>query len=150
AVRVGEADVYGALVVERLDPPGRTVNELVRQHERARSELRAQSTDRARGQDLPYAERAQGPQVGPVRDAVRGITVVAPVAGQERDAPAADLGDGDPIRGIAVRRGDVVLFRPVEQAVEAGAPDDADVRQHTHGADSNREPGRKLWCESWR
>src|SRR6185369_3285626 len=127
AVRVGEADVYGALVVERLDPAGRTVNELVRQHERARSELRAQPTDRARGQDLPHPDLAQGPQVGPVRDPVRGITVVAPMAGQERDTPAADIGDGDRIRRVAVRRLDGVLFRSVEQAVEAGAPDDADV-----------------------
>src|SRR5215510_4670249 len=64
---------------------------------------------------------------------MRGIAVIASVAWQERDTPAADIRDGNRIGGFAVRRLDAVLLRRVEQAVEAGPADDTDVRYHTHG-----------------
>ena len=66
AVRVGEVHVHRARVVERLRPAGRAVDQLVGQHERARPELGPQPADRARREDLPYAQLAQRPQVRPV------------------------------------------------------------------------------------
>src|SRR5262249_7364341 len=60
-VGVGEVHVDRAAVVERLDTSCRTVDELVREHERARPELRPQATDGAGGENLAYADRVQGP-----------------------------------------------------------------------------------------
>src|SRR5262249_28745316 len=79
AVRVGEVHVYRPVVVERLGPATGPVDELIRQYEGARPELRPQTTDRAGSQDLTYSDVAQGPDVGPVRDAVRREAVVPPV-----------------------------------------------------------------------
>src|SRR5690349_18722442 len=73
AVRVGEVHVHRALVVERLNAPDRTVNQLVRQYERARPELRSQAADGTRREDLAYPDGVQGPEVRPIGNAVRGI-----------------------------------------------------------------------------
>ena len=62
-----------------------------------------QRADGGRRQDLPDAERAQRPQVRPVRDAVRREPVVTAVPGQERDPPARHLADHDGIAGQAER-----------------------------------------------
>ncbi len=53
--------------------------------------------------------------------------VVAPVAGEERDAPAGDLADGHGGRRRPERGVDDDLFDVVEQGVEAGAAVHADV-----------------------
>ncbi len=131
-VRVGEVHVDRAAVVERLVPARRTVDELVRQHERAGAEVGAKPADRAGREDLAYADLAQRPEVRPVRNPVRRKTVIAAVAGQERDTAATDLGDRDRVRRRPVRRVDDVLRRPVEQRVEPRSTDDADIGQCRH------------------
>jgi hypothetical protein len=54
--------------------------------------------------------------------------VVAAVAGDEGDAAAADLAEHERVARRAVRRLDDDLARVVEEGVEPGAADDADVR----------------------
>src|SRR5690606_13520705 len=76
--------------------------------------------------------RAQRPQVGPVVDAVRRIPVVAPVPGQERDAPAGDLRHRERVRRLAVRGGERDLPGVLGQRVEAAAADDPDLRDVVH------------------
>lgn len=61
AVRVGEGDVVGALVVERLDACGGAVDQLVRHDVGSWSVLGPQTADGARSEDLPDAEAAQRP-----------------------------------------------------------------------------------------
>jgi len=53
--------------------------------------------------------------------------MVAPVPGNERHPAAADLSDHDRVAGPAVRRLDVDLGRLVEECVEPGPADDADL-----------------------
>jgi hypothetical protein len=113
-VRVGEAHVHRAGVVERLRPATRAVDQLVGDHERPRPQLGPQAADRARRQDLAYAQRPQRPQVRLVRDAVRRMAVIPAVPGEERDRPTGQLGDGDRIGRRAVRSVDRVFRRTLE------------------------------------
>lgn len=87
---VGDAAVGQGLAVEvGLGAGLGAVDELVGDQEGAGAVLGAQSADRARAEDLAYAERAQGPQVGAVVDAVRWEVVATAVPGQEGDLAAA-------------------------------------------------------------
>ncbi|ALM39315.1 hypothetical protein SFR_2700 [Streptomyces sp. FR-008] len=98
AVGVGERDVDdlgdplpagglgvldGQAVVVGLDAVLGAVHELVRDEQGARPVLGAQPADRARAEDLADADRAQGPEVGAVVDAVRREVVGAAVAGRK-------------------------------------------------------------------
>src|SRR5580658_1896117 len=84
--------------------------------------LGGQAADRARGEDLPDAQRPQRPQVGPVRYLVGGITVVDAVPGQESHLVLPDRADGDGTAGLTEWRvqADAAGGR-VEKAVEAAA-----------------------------
>ena len=95
AVGVGDRDVDRALVVVGLHASARAVDELVGDDERAGPEVRSQPADRARGQHLADAERAQRPEVGAVGDLVRRESVVATVPGQEGHPAVADRADDD-------------------------------------------------------
>ena len=86
-----------------------------------------QRADGAGSQHLPDAHGPQGPEVGPVVDPVRGEPVVAPVTGDEGDAAALEVADHDVVAGVAERGGHPHALGVVEELIEAGPADDADV-----------------------
>ena len=89
--------------------------------------LGAQRSDGARGEHLAHADGPQRPEVGAVVDPVRREAVVAPVPGDERDAPARDVADHDVVAGFAERVLDLDALGVLEELVEPGPADDADV-----------------------
>ncbi len=94
AVRIGVGDVMGvARVVVRVGATPGAIDELVEDDEVAGMDVGRQRSRRARADHLAHAEHAHRPEIGAGGDARRRELVVAPVAGNERDAAAADLGD---------------------------------------------------------
>jgi hypothetical protein len=73
--------------------------------------------------------------------------VLAPVAGEERHPPAADLADGDRCRRRTERRVDHDLFDVVEQRVQARAAVDPDVGAPGRRADGHDETEVELLVE---
>ena len=133
AVGVGERDVHGAAgVVEGLGAPDRAVHDLIGDGQPPRPVGGIQGADRGRGQDLPDPQRAQRPQVGPVRDPVRRVPVVPAVPGHERHRPAGHLTDHDGIAGLPVGGVHLDLVGRLEELVEAGPADDTDLRARVH------------------
>ena len=128
AVGVSERDVDGApLVVEGLAAAGGPVHELVGDGQPAGAVRGVERAHRGRGQDLPDAQRAQRPQVGPVRDLVRGEAVITAVPGHERDLPARHLAGHDGVAGHAVGGVHADLVGGLQELIEAGSADHADL-----------------------
>src|SRR6266545_4317683 len=121
-------DDHGPVV--RLDPLG--LRRLLH-HGRAGAQLRAQTADGARGDDLAHAELVQRPDVRPVRDPVRRILVSLAVPGQERHPAPVHRGHGDRRGGRPVRGVEAVLLRVGQKGVESGAADDGEVGEDGHG-----------------
>jgi hypothetical protein len=68
----------------------------------------------------------QCPEVGPIRDQVRGELMVAAVPGQERHVDAINGTDGQGRRRFAIRRLDVDLPGVLEKLIETCPADDSD------------------------
>ena len=128
AVGVGRGDVRRLrAVVERVRAAARAVDELVADDELAQLELGLERARGVRADDPADAELPHRPDVRPVRDRVRRQLVLAAVAREERDALAADLADRERRRRLPVRRLDLDLLDVLEERVEAGAAEDADL-----------------------
>jgi hypothetical protein len=129
-VRFGERRVDRSvleLVVERgLAPPG-AVDELVDDDELAGPDLRTQGPCREGRDQGSHAERPHRVHIGAVVDLVRREAVLGAVPGEERDAHALDLGDGDRPARRAPRGVGLDGLDLVGEGVEAGAAEDADV-----------------------
>src|SRR5215469_10911097 len=145
AVGVRERHVHRAVdVVVRLLTAGGPVHDLVGDDERARLVSAGQRADGARRQHLADTERAQGPQVGPVRDPVRREPVIPAVPGQERHLPASDLADHDRVAGRAERGLDLDLVAGAQQLVETRPAYDADAGLAGRRAHATFEPVPEL------
>ena len=138
AVGVGERHVgQGGTVEERVSPAAGAIDQLVDDHELARLHVGLQRSDRARGQDPAHPEAPEGPHVGPEVDLVGWELVVGAVAGEEGDPPPVELAHRHLGRRRTVRRIDGHLPQIVEEAVEAGAAEDADLgRREPHRSQS--------------
>ena len=125
-IRAGQP-VTGSDVVERVGPPMRPVDQLVDHHELAGMDVGLQRTDRTRCDDGTDAERRHRPHVRPIRDAVCGVLVVAAVAGEEGDPPPSERADADRRRRCPERCRQLDVDRVVEELVEAGPAEHADL-----------------------
>src|SRR5262245_27615738 len=121
-----------AVFVVRLHPACLTVDQLVRDHEAARTEGWPKTTDGARREDLAYADAAQRPQVRAVRDPVRREAVIGAVPRQERDLATGYVGDRDRVGRFAVRSVHPELDRTVQQGVETRTADHRNVSRLVH------------------
>ena len=131
-VRIGQRDVLrpvGEVVVERVDPALRAIDELVDHHEVTRVGARGCNDPAANG-----ASSARTPSVrhrgdvGAVVDPVRRALVVPAVTGDERDPEAGDGGEHDRRRRARPTRSSTGHLGGVgEERVEPGAPEDPDV-----------------------
>ena len=119
-------------VEERVGTSVRAIDELVAYDEIAGLDADLQRSRGTRRDDRLHAQRAHGPDVGPVVDPVRRDRVAPAVTRQERDFPAAHVGEEDRIRRRAVRRIDLDLAYVVEERVEARAPEHSDLRGVRH------------------
>ena len=98
--------------------PQLQVDHLVGDHHGAGAELPTQGAHGARGEHLAYAKGAQGPEVGPVGDAVRREAVVLAVPRDEGHAPPVQLADDEVAAGVAERRAHPHPLGVVEEGVE--------------------------------
>ncbi len=87
-------------------------------------------------------DRPQRPQVRAVVDPVRRQPVGAPVPGQEGHAAPGHLPEEQGVAGAAVRGADPELGHVLEEGVEAGAADHADLCVRRHAAHPRRGFGR--------
>ena len=94
-VRVGEVHMDRTAVVVGVVPGRRAINELIRHNESAGAQVGAEPSDGAGREHLAYADLAERPEVGPVRNPMRWITVISAVSGKEGDMAATDLGHRD-------------------------------------------------------
>src|SRR5205823_8461849 len=117
---------HGALV-ERVGPAPGAVDELVGDDEVPRRHVRLERPGGAGPDEPGHADPAHGPEVGPVVDAVGWELVAAAVAGQEGHPPPGHGADGEGRRRRPVGRLDGELDRVVEERVEAGTAEDADL-----------------------
>jgi len=115
-------------VVEGVDPAARAVHELVADHEVAGLDVELERARGARRDDGFDPERAHRPDVGPVVDPVRRDRVSPPVAGQEGHPPTGHLGEEERVGRRTVRGVHLDLAYIVEERVEAGAAEHADLR----------------------
>jgi hypothetical protein len=90
-------------------------------------QLLLQRAGRVWADDPAHAELLQRPHVRAVVDLRGRQLVLASVARQERDAPAAEVADRHGRGRLPVRRVDLDLLDVVEERVEAGAAEDADL-----------------------
>ncbi len=129
AVRVGEPDVdHGALgLVDRVWPPPGAVHDLVGDDDGAGPVLGLERPDRAGGEDLADPDGPQRPEVRAVVDAVRREAVALAVAGDEGDAAPLDLTDDEGVARAPEGCVDLDRLVVVEELVEAGPADDADL-----------------------
>src|SRR5262249_61058948 len=93
---------------------------------------RGQGSGGAWGKHLADTQRAQGPEVGPVGDAVRREAVITAMPGQECDPPPGHVTDNDRVAGRAERGLNLDLLAGSEQLVEARPADNSDVRLAGH------------------
>jgi hypothetical protein len=84
-------------------------------------------SDSARPEDALHARFLHRPQVRSVVDAVRRELVLAAVPRDERYGPPRHITDQERRRRGAVRRLDLDLSNVIEERVEAGSPEDADL-----------------------
>lgn len=126
-VHIRRGDVAGdGAVVERVVATLGAVNELVGDHKVAGFDFSLKGSDGAGGDDRFDTKFVESPDVGAIVDFVRREGVVPSVAGEEGDFAAGDFGEHDAVGGRAVGRIDFDFGDVFEEAVEAGAPEDAD------------------------
>ena len=118
-------------LVEGVLATARPVDELVADDELPAPQIGPQRTRRTGADDAPHPEFPHGPEVRPVRHAVRRQLVPRAVTRQERHARATDVADGDSRRRSAVWGVELDLLDVIEQPVEAGTAEDADLSLQT-------------------
>ena len=128
AVGVGRRDVSGlGPVVEGVPAVPGAIDELVADDERAELEVGAQRARRARPDDPPDADLAEGPEVGAVGDPVRRQLVLRAVPRQECDLLAAELAEGDGRGRLPVRRVELDGLDALQERVEPAPAEDPDL-----------------------
>ncbi len=125
---VGEAHVHDdALAEERAGPRLGAVEELIGNYDVERLELFAQAADGAGRHDLLDAEQHHAPDVGAVVDLGGQDAVTTRVARQEGGRHAAQVAHEERVAGRSERSLEFDFASVVEQLVETGTADDADL-----------------------
>jgi hypothetical protein len=130
-VGLGEIDMDHGAVAARLEShlaaPG-VVDDLVRHHQRARTQVVADAAHRGHRNHLCHARCLQGMDVGAVVHQVRRDGVAVAVARDKHHVLAADAAEGERARGFAIRRARHLAMRHVEvsQLRQAAATYDAE------------------------
>src|SRR5579872_4931774 len=126
-VGIGRADVIDLRpLVEGVLPAARPIHILVADHEMLRFHVGLEAARRAGADEITYAERFEGPDVGAIVDSVRGDRMMAAVPRYKSDIPVAEVRDKETVAGRPIGCVDLYLAHVVEQAVEAAATDYAD------------------------
>lgn len=134
--RIRKADVCHRAALEeseRTDALG-PIDHLVRHDKVSGFDVLLQTANGGKGDDGAHADGAQGRDVGPRRDFVRGNFVVKAVTAQESNGDIFAAGralmmeDGDGRRGLAPGGGDVErsYLGEARQLLQTGAADDSD------------------------
>ena len=94
-VRIGEVHMDRAAVVVGVLPARRAINELIRQNERARTQVGTEPSDGAGREHLAHTDLAERPEIRPIRNPMRWIPVIPAMSGKEGDAATTNLSHGE-------------------------------------------------------
>src|SRR5438477_222615 len=108
-------------------PAAGAIEELIRDDQVSGVQVRLEAPYRRWADDPSHPDLVHRPDVGAVVDEGRRDFVVGSMAGQERHAAPADLGQRDRPAGWPIGRRDLDLVAGVEPLVEAGPTEDANL-----------------------